>query len=323
MGWQDLNLGNIGAAGMMLAAYNQGQNAFDQTAQTLETQGQALQDKYLGGMDFKPFTVTTGTGSKTGYDASGNVTMQLSPEEQALQNQMFAGAAQQYGLATADPTQATQDYYNQMMAASNPEMQRQRLALENRLAAQGRLGVGTAMYGGTPEQLAMEKAAQEQMAKNYLAAREAANQERKAAGNLANSMFSAAYAPQTQLGNMYGLGLQGAELQQQANQAYGKAALETGMSILDAILKNRQASANLTGNFLTGLGSSMQQQINPITGKPIANTGLFGTTTLGDVGGWLSDGWNWLTGNASTAATYGTNPYSQQTAMLAAQDAGF
>jgi hypothetical protein len=36
--------------------------------------------------------------------------------------------------------------------------------LEERLANQGRLGVRTAMFGGTPEQLALEKAIAEQQA---------------------------------------------------------------------------------------------------------------------------------------------------------------
>ena len=37
----------------------------------------------------------------------------------------------------------------------SPEEERQRLEMEQRMAAQGRLGVRTAQFGGTPEQLAL------------------------------------------------------------------------------------------------------------------------------------------------------------------------
>ena len=298
----NLNLGNLGAMGMMGLAYNTQKDAFGDTAAALESGRQELLNKYMPNFEFKPFTVTTGTGATTGVDASGNMGMNLSQQEKDLMNQMFAGAAQQYGMATADPTQATQDYYNQMMAATNPEMQRQRLALENRLASQGRLGVGTSMYGGTPEQLTMEKAQQEQMAKNYLAARQAANQERTTAGNLASSMFNKAYTPQTQLGNMFSTGLSGAQYKTGVDQTYGTRGLETGLSALDSILKNRQAEANLTGNFLMGLGNTMQQSVNPLTGKPISNTGLFGDTSVGDL---LGGAWDWLTGSDSLFGSSG------------------
>jgi hypothetical protein len=51
-----------------------------------------------------------------------------------------------------------QDIYNQLRSMQTPEEERQRLALEERLQAQGRGGIQTAQYGGTPEQLAMAKA---------------------------------------------------------------------------------------------------------------------------------------------------------------------
>lgn len=50
------------------------------------------------------------------------------------------------------------DVYERIRATQRPEEERQRLALEERLFNQGRGDVSTAMYGGTPEQLAMEKA---------------------------------------------------------------------------------------------------------------------------------------------------------------------
>jgi hypothetical protein len=70
-------------------------------------------------------------------------------------------------MLTQDPSQRAareQDIFGRMQATLQPEQERQRLALEERLFGQGRLGVSTAQYGGTPEQLALEKAIAEQQA---------------------------------------------------------------------------------------------------------------------------------------------------------------
>jgi hypothetical protein len=44
-----------------------------------------------------------------------------------------------------------------------------------------------------------------------------------------------------------------------------------------------------------------------------------GSSSFGGTGSWFDN----LLGNQSTASRYSTNPYSQQTSMLAEQDRGF
>jgi hypothetical protein len=70
----------------------------------------------------------------------GSTQFTLSPEEQALQNQLFGGAGQFYQQAQAPIAQTEQDIFNRMLQVAAPERERQSLALEERLAAQGRLG---------------------------------------------------------------------------------------------------------------------------------------------------------------------------------------
>jgi hypothetical protein len=80
----------------------------------------------------------------------------------------------------ADPTQARADVYQQMRDIQRPEEERQALALEERMLAQGRLGLSSAAYGGaSPELLAQEKARQEAMASANLAARQQVAQEQQ------------------------------------------------------------------------------------------------------------------------------------------------
>ena len=68
------------------------------------------------------------------------------------------------GMLGGSTTDMANQLFQQQQAMRTPEQQRQQLELENRLRAQGRLGTTTAAYGGTPEQLAMAKAVQEQQA---------------------------------------------------------------------------------------------------------------------------------------------------------------
>ena len=76
------------------------------------------------------------------------------------------------------------DIYNRIRATQTPEEQRQRLALEERLAGQGRLGVQTAMYGGTPEQFALAQAQEEAQNRASLAAIQQAQAEQMQQGQL-------------------------------------------------------------------------------------------------------------------------------------------
>lgn len=132
------------------------------------------------GTEFKGFTVTTPTATST-VGKTGDVSLGLTPEQIALQEQLSgftksafdtlgspeARAEEQaniIGMLTQDPAQRAtreKELYDRIRATQTPEEQREALALEERLFNQGRLGVNTAMYGGTPEQLARAKAVEE------------------------------------------------------------------------------------------------------------------------------------------------------------------
>jgi hypothetical protein len=102
-----------------------------------------------------------------------------------------AAAQQAYGLGSDFMTQAgmptgarEQAIYERMRAAQTPEEERQRMALEERLFAQGRGGVTTNQYGGTPEQLAMAKAQAEAQNTAMLGAMQQAQREQAQQGAL-------------------------------------------------------------------------------------------------------------------------------------------
>jgi hypothetical protein len=160
-----------------------------QRAETAATQvGQQTQ--------FKPFTVTSGVGGVT-TTPTGGITTTLTPEQQALQQQLQGFGTQAFGMLGSpearDAEQAniigmlTQggqggreaEIMQRLQASVAPEQERARMALEERLLGQGRLGVATNQYGGTPEALALEKAIAEQQAGFGVSAMEQARLEQQ------------------------------------------------------------------------------------------------------------------------------------------------
>ena len=277
--FDNVRVGDAAAAALGYYGYSSAKDAMSDYARRAKEGAAEAFSTYGSNLQFKPFTVTTGMGGTTGY-GDGQLSMTMSPQEQAMQNMLMQQAQQQYGLAGQDISGRTQDIYGMMRAAQTPEEERNRLAMEERLASQGRLGVQTAQYGGTPEQLAFAKAQQEAQNQAYLGARQAALGEQQQAANLGQSMFTQAYLPQSQMLNMFQQGLAGAQQEQAGRQQYGTAGLESYFKGLDAQLQAELGKSNLTGTYIASLADLFRPTINPKTGEIIKDTGLFGDTTI-------------------------------------------
>jgi hypothetical protein len=147
---------------------------------------------------FTPYGVT-GSLFGTTYDPkTGQVNTALTEDARAgIYNPLAQSVYQSINAANmTDVDQLSQDYYNKLTALSAPEIERQRLATEARLRAQGRLGVsGSAFGGSSPELLAQEQAIARQQLERELQSRQAALGER---GTLL-SQGTAALAPIQQL----------------------------------------------------------------------------------------------------------------------------
>jgi len=229
---------------------------------------------------FKPYTVTSNL-AKVGTDASGGFTAQLSPEQQALQNQIMGQAGGFFNQLQADPALAQAQLYEQIRAVQRPEEERNRLALEERMLSQGRLGLGSAAYGGSsPELLAQETARQEAMARANLSARTQALAEQQQTASLAGGLLSSGYTPQSQalallaasqvpagyadLGRREGAGRQataglaGIESLLQGTQLSQEAQLQLNKDLLSTITGRQDP---LTGSFGGGLLSSALQKL--------------------------------------------------------------
>jgi hypothetical protein len=181
-------------------------------------------------------------------------TMGLSPEEVALQRQLMGGAGSFFGQAEQPTVAREQAIFERMRSAQRPEEQRQRLATEERMAAQGRLGLSSAAYGGaTPELLAQETAINEARNRAMLGAMQQAQAEQLQQAQLGQAFLGAGYVPQQQLMAATQPAQQLAALQQQAQLQGAGLFGEATMSGLEAQLVAEQARANLLGQTGAGL----------------------------------------------------------------------
>ena len=299
-----------------------------------EAQAEALRIGQQAQQDtaFKPFSISTGFG---GVQAGpqGGYTTTLSPEQQALQGQLAgitggltggfgAGAPDVSGIqgqalggvqgllqqAQGGTAGREQELFNRIRATQTPEEQRNQIALNEQLAAQGRTGLRTAQFGGSPEQFAMEKARAEAMNQASLMSINQAEQQRTNDLAAATGMFGlgsqASFLPsglqQGQLGNIQSaLGLQ----YQPENQLL--ASMTPAISLADiagagqrtgAGLFNEAAAAGLEANLgaqqtrAEGLAGLYNSLINAQGQTAASATGAAGGTSsnlLGSLFGFL------------------------------------
>jgi hypothetical protein len=211
-------------------------------------------------LEFQPYTVTTATGSQFGMTQdpeTGQFTygVSLSPEEEALRQNLMSGASTMFTSAQdpiADREAAVLERLQQLRA---PEIERERLALEQRLAAQGRLGTRTAMFGGTSEQLALAQAQQEQQARDAIAAMEFARADQDRERQAAAGFLEASYLPQGQLLAALEPGMAASERRREALSEQAQTYGESYASAIDALLSSSIGQASLLGDLGGGLVS--------------------------------------------------------------------
>ena len=241
---QLLGLGALGAGGLLTG------KAYQRLGEIGEQARREAGDIATTGVEqtrFMPFTVTTGTGGALTTTPEGGLTVGLSPQEQAFQQQMFGGAGQFYQQAM-QPTQAReQAVFERIREAQRPEEERQRLATEERLAAQGRLGLRTAQFGGAPEQFALAKAQEEARNQAMLSAMQQAQAEQMQQAQLGGQFMGASYTPQAQALNVLQAGMPAAQMAQRGQLTGAGLFGEAQMGGLEALLGSGLGQANLYG----------------------------------------------------------------------------
>ena len=191
-----------------------------------------------------------------GQQGAMNYALTLSPEEKLMQDAQLGRAESMFGLAAVDPAAREQAVFDRMMTAIMPERERESNRLQQQLQGQGRLGVRTDMFGGTPEQLAMAKAQEEAYSQNMLAAMNFAGQEQSRQAALGSGMLASGYVPQAQLLNAIQPGMTASEQRRaqlaQQTQSYG----ETYSTGLQALLSSALGQAGQASSVGSGLATA-------------------------------------------------------------------
>ena len=208
---------------------------------------------------FQPFTVTGQTSAQTGIvrdPVTGQLSTQftLSPTELALQDDLLAQSQSMLTGAVGDRSTREQEIFDTIRAVQLPEEERARLDLEERLFNQGRLGVQTSMFGGTPEQLALARAQEEAQARASLAAIEQARAEQMQQAGLSQQFLQQAYVPSSAMLSTLTPALNIASLEDVARRQQGEFDYSTDLANLQGTIGQAQGLADLYAGMFTGAG---------------------------------------------------------------------
>jgi len=291
LGQQALSLGSQG-----LGQYGQGQEGFGSLQGLLTSQaGSRLQDS-ASTLPSQVASQAYGLGMQGLQDRSAPTDIE------ALRSQ-YAGLAGQAGQGLlSTPEQRQADIYESIRATQTPEEQRQRLALEERMLAQGRTGVSSDAYGGaSPELLAMETARQEAMARAGLSARQQAMAEQQQGlataqsltgltTGLAGTSSDLQSAAQSRASQLTQLGLSADQIQSQLENEGLSRGLQTTQAAgqMAGIRSDLDSASQSRATQLSQLGLSAEQIESQLRSEGLSRATTAGTTA-GQLAGIASD----------------------------------
>ena len=234
---------------------------------------------------FQPYTATSSL-ANVATTAEGGFGINLTPEQQAAQDQLQGQAVGMFGQVETDPLVAQQLIYDQMRGIQRPEEERNRLMLQERMFAQGRGGVQSSAYGGaSPEMLAYETARQDAMAKANLAARSQVMGEQAQAVELGGLLQNAAYEPQQQALDLLAAATPAAGYVDVGNRTGAELSSQLNLGGLEALIQSEDLASRLTlqqqdalleslmGTNATPLEQAQIDKIYAELGIPNPNTG--------------------------------------------------
>jgi len=266
-------LGNVLNLGGSAYGYNETQDMLKDTQNLVDNTVTNATNQINDNVQFQPWGIT----SQTGTSQSGPDGMQynLSPGMQYLTYGLQKSGWDQLQNGMQNPYDRQNQLYGAMNQAQSPEQQRQQQMMQSRLNASGRGGLFSQAHGGSPEQLAYQKAVQEQQSANWLGAGSQANQELQNQYTQGMGMLGASYDPMKMLMSQGNQTLQGA--QQNNTLAQQRAGMLTDLG-----LGQMNATTNLSGQK----SALTADTLSSMTG----NNGLFG-----NVGDYVADNYeDWL-----------------------------
>lgn len=213
--------------------------------------------------DFTPYGVSTNLVNTRVNPQTGQLESNITDTAQMLMAPLGRAAIQSAQAAEmTNVDQLSKDYYNKLAALSAPEAQRQRLATEERMRQQGRLGLfgsgldvaGKQVSTAAPELTALEQALARQQLEREVQSRNLALGER---GTLLNQAQQA-YAPLQQISQQ---ALQQAQLSGQLGQLSQAGRIAQTNAYMQPAITGITAPLNLFSQGLTQVGNAQARGI--------------------------------------------------------------
>ena len=219
-----------------------------------------------------------------GLGSQGLSSLGAPSDIEALRSQ-YAGLAGQAGQGLlSSPEQRQSDIYESIRATQRPEEERASMRLQEQLLGQGRAGISTDAYGGTPEQLAMAKAQAEAGNSAALMARQQAMSEQQQAmanaqgltglaSGLAGTSSDLQNAAQSRASQLSQLGLSAEQIQSQLQSEGLSRGVTAGSTAgqLAGIASDLESAGISRGATLSNVGLAGQQAGQQMSQQQLAN----------------------------------------------------
>ena len=237
---------------------------YDEMKNQMQTGYEDLSNDLYNRTDFTGFT-TTGYGGSGSVDGDGNVNIALDPTQQAMADNLTAGAGMFYDRAQGDYSDYQNDVYNSIRAMQQPEEERAYHSLEGRLAAQGRLGAASDMYGSSPEMLSYNKAVQEAQNAAAFKSYGMGMQQQAQDANLGSIFQQNAFLPQAQMQNLLNSGFNAGQLNQAGQLAGAGFGAQLGSDAMRGGINAEKIRADIMlGLFNTAGNAFSSNNFDPV-----------------------------------------------------------
>lgn len=226
-------------------AYKDLMGQFKDQQKALPGQLENIRGDMTGAGSFQPWSVRSGLGSTSFDPATGQMTNQLSGQQQGYSDFQGQGAQDMFSRSMMDPTQREGEIYERIRAMQRPGEERGYDSMNANLFGSGRGGMSSAGFGGSPEQFAFGKAQAEARNTASFGAMNQAQTEMQNYAGIGQQMFQNQYQPYNQMMQFGNQGLQNQQMRSQSgmNMAGLLAQLGIGGMTTDVNFANVQGEA--------------------------------------------------------------------------------
>lgn len=248
--WESVLPGGLGAYGYAKQMQN-----VDRDMNRVQDDIEGLQQGVDERTQFQPWGVTGGMGT-VGSDGQGNFSYNLSDQMQGRQDADWARSDIMADRSMQDMQGREQQVYDRMMSIMQPGQDRNTMTMQNRLANQGRTGIRSNAFGGSPEELANAMAQGEIENRAMMTAMNQGMAEQLQNYNMAQGYGQSGYDPLNALMGTGKMGMADAEMQQRGQLSGADMWTQLGLGGVTADQNFRNIQANMFGDMI-GAGSNM------------------------------------------------------------------